>query len=364
VKPRNNKKEYEFCWSSLLLVFIIVFNFASFRIGYTRAAWTATAEVEGNSVTTGTWVPTTFGVVLNEFLPNPDGNEYGYNFGTDSDSMPKGEWVELYNNGDTSVDLTGWYIRDDSDSSDHKIMIDQAHTGLITPVIASHSFMVVYMNKELLDNSVGDSVRLFNNNDVLVDSYIYTLPADYCNLKPTEGETNDETGNGVGKGCTSSVAGNKSYARIPDGVGEWVDPIPTPGIPNELELETEELVTAPVSEVVEETVEVEKLEVVVTSDEGETVDGEQNVPDEEVNTLEDETDLASTEINSENGEEDLSSEETNSEEDEADPSDTGTDTGDNGDVKVENPAPTPEPLAPAEPTPPSDPSSSETSPTE
>ena len=28
---------------------------------------------------------------------------------------------------------------------------------------------------------------------------------------------------------------NKSYARIPDGTGSWVDPIPTPGEPNKME---------------------------------------------------------------------------------------------------------------------------------
>lgn len=180
-------------------------------------------------------VSTPTGVVLNEFLPNPDGNKYGYDFGEDSDDMPKGEWIELYNNNNTAVDLTGWYIRDNLDSEDHKIVIDFNHTGFSTPIISSHGFLVVYLNKSILNNTGGDSVRLFDNNDNLIDSYTYVLPADFCNLEPTEDGINDENGSGVGNGCTSTVPGNKSYARIPDGIGAWVDPIPTPGEENEPE---------------------------------------------------------------------------------------------------------------------------------
>jgi len=179
----------------------------------------------------------TGGVVLNEFLPNPEGNQYGYDFGADNSDMPRGEWVELYNNSGSPVNLSGWYIRDNLDSSDHKILIDTAHTGLTTQTIGANGFLVVFMNKALFNNDSDDSVRLFNAEDVLIDSYSYTIPADFCNLEPTEGSTNDENGNGVGKGCINSVPSNKSYARIPDGVGGWVDPIPTPGQSNILEEE-------------------------------------------------------------------------------------------------------------------------------
>ena len=91
------------------------------------------------------------------------------------------------------------------------------------------------MNKAFLNNSGTETITLYNSSDVLVDSYSYTLPADFCNLKPTEGDTNDENGSGTGTGCTSTMPTNKSYARIPDGTGSWVDPIPTPGEPNKME---------------------------------------------------------------------------------------------------------------------------------
>ena len=193
-------------------------------------------EMTGSiQIGTAPTVPITPNVVLNEFLPNPGGMQYEHDFGADIDNMPKGEWVELYNNGDTARDLSSWYVRDSLDTSDHKILIDTTHTGLTTQIIGAKGFLVVFMNKALLNNSIGDSVRLFDSNDVLVDSYSYTLPADFCNLKPTEGDTNDENGSGTGTGCTSTMPTNKSYARIPDGTGSWVDPIPTPGEPNKME---------------------------------------------------------------------------------------------------------------------------------
>jgi len=37
--------------------------------------------------------------------------------------------------------------------------------------------------------------------------------------------------------CTpgATIPGNKSYARIPDGTGSFIDPVPTPGVRNSLD---------------------------------------------------------------------------------------------------------------------------------
>jgi hypothetical protein len=53
-------------------------------------------------------------------------------------------------------------------------------------------------------------------------------------MQPTPGGVNNTTGNG---GC-GIVPPNKSFARIPDGVGPWVDPIPTPGEQNKEDITT------------------------------------------------------------------------------------------------------------------------------
>ena len=169
-------------------------------------------------------------IVLNEFLPNPEGEAYGFDFGDDSSDMPQGEWVEIYNNSDHDFDLAGWYIKDELVSDTNKIMITNLNTVPSGTIIGAKSWLVVYMNKAVLNNS-GDTVKLFDNNDNLVHYYTYSSH-DYCELEPTPGDENSDT---TGDGSCDSVPPNKTYARIPDGVGSWVDPIPTPGGVNILE---------------------------------------------------------------------------------------------------------------------------------
>jgi hypothetical protein len=170
-------------------------------------------------------------VVLNEFLPNPNGFEYGFDFGADGDSMPKGEWVELYNNSDKKIDLNGWYIWDNSGDIHHKVYVSIANTNLATTTIQTHGWLVVYMNHEILNNSE-DIITLYNNSNIVKDSYHYK-GRDYLDLEPTPGSKNATTTSGTSS--TADVPGNKSYARIPDGSSNWVDPIPTPGEPNKME---------------------------------------------------------------------------------------------------------------------------------
>lgn len=183
-------------------------------------------EMVDNTLSSGVW-----SVVLNEFLPNPDGVEYGFDFGQDSDDMPKGEWVELYNNDDAPHDLSGWYTRDSSSSDVNKILITELNTNFATSTIPASGWLVVYMNKAIFNNT-SDTVRLFNEHDRLVDSHSY-VGNEFCDLEPTPGEENEDDPSGACPG----VPGNKSYARIPDGTGGWVDPIPTPGLPNKIEEE-------------------------------------------------------------------------------------------------------------------------------
>lgn len=194
--------------------------------------------------------PVSSGVVLNEFLPNPNGLEYGFDFGEDGDSMPKGEWIELYNNADTSVDLTGWYIKD---LANHTINITATNTQPATTTILAHKWLVIYMNASILNNSDPETITLYNNLNTPQDSYSYN-GGTYCDIQPTSNDNNDTN---PSEHC-SSVSGNKSYARIPDGVGAWVDPIPTPGMHNEL---VEEIIP-----VVEEPVVTEKVNTDTTTE--------------------------------------------------------------------------------------------------
>jgi hypothetical protein len=140
-------------------------------------------------------------IVINEFLPNPKGK--------DNAPMPNGEWVELYNKGESDVDVAGWMLYDEKDSNELPITPDNTNTGSTT--VPAGGFLVVYRNGDgdfALDNKGGDTVRLYDgkisDGANLIDSHTYTIDA-------LEG---------------------KSFARIPNGSDNWEDPIPTPGEPN------------------------------------------------------------------------------------------------------------------------------------
>ena len=188
-------------------------------------------------------------VVINEFLPHPDGPlcsdpentscdssdpDFIFDFGSDSSDMPEGEWVELYNLTGSPVDLFGWYTQDASGGVGNTD-ITNLNTLSGTTIIPANGYLVVYMNKPVWNNT-GDTVKLFNASDVLQDSYAYTSDYDYCYLIPTPGEINDEVASGGDIDCTpgATIPKNKSYARIPNGTGAFVDPIPTPGLGNSL----------------------------------------------------------------------------------------------------------------------------------
>ena len=126
-------------------------------------------------------------IALNEFMPMPAvGNE----------------WVELYNNGDESVDVDGWYI---ADATGHRRKINKEHTKDNSTAIESKGFLVVQGYSNFSLNNDGDTVKLFNAKGDLIDSYKYKA---------------------------KEVSIGKTIARNPDGVGDWVDPVPTPGEKN------------------------------------------------------------------------------------------------------------------------------------
>ncbi len=164
-------------------------------------------------------------VVLNEFLPNPEGN--------DSQDGEEGEWVELYNNEDFDIDLTDWYVTDFGEGEGNRVYISSTtaplHLSPATTTIPANGFLVVYINKAVFNNP-GDTVKLYNSLDQLKDEYEYGEDPTACENDPTPGNPNtDDT---EGECNASNVPEGKSFARFIDGVGDWIDPEPTPGEKN------------------------------------------------------------------------------------------------------------------------------------
>ncbi len=166
-------------------------------------------------------------IVINEFLPNPEGSAFGFDFGDDASLKPQGEWVELYNNASTSINVNGWYIWDGSVDNSNKVFISSVNTNSGETTIPAHGWLAVYLNKAILDND-HDEVRLYNLQNELTDTFAYD-GHDVCEHEPTAGTAN---GSSTAGGVCGVVPPNKSYARIPDGLGPRIDPIPTPGFAN------------------------------------------------------------------------------------------------------------------------------------
>jgi hypothetical protein len=132
-----------------------------------------------NTVWAGYWSPP---VVLNEILPNPLGDDCSL-------TGLNGEWVEIYNKTANQLDLAGWYIQD---AANHQIVIQNLNTMSGSTIIGANGsgqeWMVVFMNSCILNNDT-DTVMLFDDNSIQVDSYTYAAPQN--NINNTPGATNN-----------------------------------------------------------------------------------------------------------------------------------------------------------------------------
>lgn len=86
------------------------------------------------------------GIFLSEFSPNP--------------VTPQMEWVELYNDSENSVDVTGYSIHDSTSSNKQ----------ILSGAIPANSYYAFSFDHNFLNNTSSDIVRLFDNNNNLIDS--------------------------------------------------------------------------------------------------------------------------------------------------------------------------------------------------
>jgi len=202
-------------------------------------------------------------VVLNEVLPNPEGS--------DSQGGLQGEWVELYNLSSSPVDLTDWYIKDEAGNTVY-ITASSTLNGRTTIGVPGSGleWVVVFMSGAILNNT-GDTVYFYDNNDVLFDSYSF---GSSVNDADSDSNNTPQGNNENPSGSETSAQEGKSDARIPDGIGDWIDPVPTPGSPNIIDEITEEIEIE--AEVEVEVVEVENNLDNLENDESENLKIEDN----------------------------------------------------------------------------------------
>lgn len=92
------------------------------------------------------------------------------------------DWVELYNTSSSSVDVTGWILRDSSTSP----------MKTLAGSIAPHGFMVIEVGNRL--NQENDGVTILDKNGTVIDSLIYNTSG--AILYPPAGKTTARTTDG------------------------------------------------------------------------------------------------------------------------------------------------------------------------
>ncbi len=107
----------------------------------------------GTRASTNYWAQ----IKISELLPNPVGSD-------------DAEWIELFNQGQNTVDLSGFKVQDNSAG---QYTIGQ---GLL---LAGNSYLVLYKNqtKISLNNTGGDSVKVYSPDNNLLDSAVYDASA-------------------------------------------------------------------------------------------------------------------------------------------------------------------------------------------
>ncbi|KKP70347.1 hypothetical protein A2X44_01385 [candidate division CPR3 bacterium GWF2_35_18] len=103
-------------------------------------------------------------IILSEILPYPGKTtDFDKNGVADSND----EWVELYNFGSETVDLTGWIIDDIEGGSSSYIIPENTE-------IKQGEYLVFYQKDTgITFNNDGDSIRLFTPDNKLVEEYPY-----------------------------------------------------------------------------------------------------------------------------------------------------------------------------------------------
>ncbi len=149
-------------------------------------------------------------LVINEFMSSNDTFYPGPN-----NDYP--DWIEIYNTGETTIDLGGWYITDNLDD----IKKDSIPTGFSDQTtIPAHGFIVLICDGKGIDNgplftnfklsSGGESIGLSKDGKVFTDSLTYGPGGD---IDP--GPQTDWSAGRDGDGATSWILFNPNSSRPP-----------------------------------------------------------------------------------------------------------------------------------------------------
>lgn len=124
------------------------------------------------------------------------------------------DWIEIYNGGDTAVNLSGFYLTDDLGRLDKFQIKPQLKRPIVVP---PSGYFIIWCDEDALEGPSHANFRL-------------SAKGEFIALVSSEKEIVDSISFGV-------QMRNASFGRIVDGVGEWgFTTIPTPGKGNSMKV--------------------------------------------------------------------------------------------------------------------------------
>ena len=99
---------------------------------------------------------------LTEILPDPTGE--------DANTLPLGEWIEIYNTGDNTINVEGMFFED---LTEHTLYITEEKVESST-LILPETYLTIYFNGNSMLNNDADEVSLFDPSNNLIDSLSYS----------------------------------------------------------------------------------------------------------------------------------------------------------------------------------------------
>lgn len=124
------------------------------------------------------------------------------------------DWIELYNRGDQAVDLSGFFLSDNSNNPTKYILPDNT-------VIPSDDYLIIWADEDDTQDGLHANFKLSKSGETLVLSNTDSLIIDQISY--------------------ANIDTDRSYARKPNGVGGFADSKPTFGINNDTGSSSEDI---------------------------------------------------------------------------------------------------------------------------
>lgn len=187
------------------------------------ANWRASSTIYGSPGVGSIMQTASSPIRLNEFMAE--------NVSAVKNGLTYPDWIELFNSGSSSVDLSGWALSDDANSLQ---FVFPAGT-----TIAAEGYLVVWCDSDLTAPGLhsrfslgrkGESLFLYDQSGLLVDSVSYGLqPANYSVARETNNNwklsvpTPTKANESIALGTLDALAINEVLPNAFPGFPDWVE---------------------------------------------------------------------------------------------------------------------------------------------